>query len=224
MADDESNAPEEWRAIPGIPNYEASSWGRIRSLDRFSTFVTRWGTPTSRFHKGKVLSLKLKHNGCGVIYDCFYAYGKYPQVNRAVCEAFHGAPPSARHEAAHLDGNSRNNRPLNLVWATPSENAGHKVLHGTAPIGEGNGCSRLADDDIPRIFSECAGGRVYSEIAAMFGVSISSISLVIRRGIWTHIPINDELVREAQVMAKSNIGLARQRSNAKRREAARGRA
>jgi len=51
-------------------------------------------------------------------------------VHRFVCSAFHGPCP-AGYQVGHLDGNPLNNRPENLRWVTPSENAQHKVLHGT---------------------------------------------------------------------------------------------
>ena len=41
---------EEWREIPGYEGYEASSLGRIRSLDRYLEFVGRWGLCV-RFHR-----------------------------------------------------------------------------------------------------------------------------------------------------------------------------
>ena len=50
---------EDWRPIPGYDNYEASSLGNIRSLDRYLEFVGRWG-PTVRFHRGRVLKPKVK--------------------------------------------------------------------------------------------------------------------------------------------------------------------
>lgn len=43
---------EEWRQIPGVPNYEASNFGRIRSQDRYLT--TRAGV-TKRI-RGRILS------------------------------------------------------------------------------------------------------------------------------------------------------------------------
>jgi hypothetical protein len=52
-------------------------------------------------------------------------------VHRAVCLAFHGLPPSDRHEVAHGDGTRDNNRPENLRWATRSENQSDRTLHGT---------------------------------------------------------------------------------------------
>jgi hypothetical protein len=43
-------------------------------------------------------------------------------VHRLVCDAFHGAPPSPRHQPDHINGDRKDNRPSNLEWVTPKEN------------------------------------------------------------------------------------------------------
>jgi hypothetical protein len=50
---------EEWRPVPGYENYEASSLGNIRSLDRYRELIGRWG-PMVRFHRGRVLKARAK--------------------------------------------------------------------------------------------------------------------------------------------------------------------
>lgn len=44
------------------------------------------------------------------------------KVHRAVCEAFHGPPPSKKSVVIHIDENSLNNLPENLRWGTQKEN------------------------------------------------------------------------------------------------------
>lgn len=179
---------EVWKSIPDLPFYEASNLGRIRSVTRYKTIANRWGGKTTRIHYGRVLAEKLKPNGCGGFYASFYSDGgKYIQVNRAVCSAWNGRPPSDRHEAAHLDGDSTNNAATNLVWATPTENASHKVSHGTAPRGIKNGCAKLSDVKVRNIRSSAASGTTKAELAKKYKVSISVISLVTLRKSWTHV-------------------------------------
>lgn len=203
-------AEEEWRPIPGFEFYEASSLGRIRSLDRVLVFDGRWGV-TLRRHRGKVLAARVRKNPDGGAYHTVYlGFGRksdalYRQVSRLVCLAFYGEPPSDRHEAAHLDGNSLDDRPTNLVWATPVENAGHKRGHGTHPEGERNGTAILSDSDIPLIFASYAGGAVSEEVGAAFGTCASNIMMIVARRSWAHVAVDPEVVAAAQAMAKSNI-------------------
>lgn len=203
-------AEEEWRPIPGFEFYEASSLGRIRSLDRVLEFDGRWGV-TRRRQRGKVLAKRAKKNRDGAVYHAVYlGFGRrdealYRQTNRLVCLAFHGEPPSDRHEAAHLDGNSLDDRAANIAWVTPVENAAHKRAHGTHPAGEKNGASILTDADIPLIFAAYAGGAVSEEVGAAFGTSYSNVMMIVARRHWAHVAVDPELVAAAQAMAKSNI-------------------
>jgi hypothetical protein len=48
--------------------------------------------------------------------------GKNLSVHVAVALAFHGLPPTSRHEVLHKDGVPANNRETNLHWGTRSEN------------------------------------------------------------------------------------------------------
>jgi HNH endonuclease len=61
------------------------------------------------------------------------SFGGAASVHALVCETYHGPKPSPAHQAAHLNGNPSDNRPSNLAWKTPKENAADRVRHGTWP-------------------------------------------------------------------------------------------
>ncbi len=199
MATYSDTAPEEWRAIPGYEGYEASSLGRIRSLDRHLTFPGRWG-PTERFHRGRILRIKTKPNGYCFVYA---GAGRYLHVNRAVAMAFHGAPPSAKHEGAHKNRKKTDNRPQNIVWATKQENENHKIAHGTVPIGSRNGAHILCEQVIPEIIDRYARGEPAASLAKAFGVVPTAINHIIRGSSWSHVssPMRDL----ARLRAKQNM-------------------
>ena len=211
----EQAAVELWRPIPKLEGYEASSWGRIRSLDRYLELMGRWG-PMTRFHRGRVLRLKPKPNGAGLYYLCFYADGGvYIQVNRAVCLAFYGEPPSEEYQAAHLDGRTENNRPENLAWKTPTENAADKVRHGTAPIGVNNARARLNEVAVADIIRRYADGEKAVCLADDHPISTGTVLAVVRGDIWTHVECAQrELARRR---CRKNMLEASARANAQRR-------
>jgi hypothetical protein len=210
-----AEAQEQWRPIPELDGYEASTWGRIRSLDRVLELMGRWG-PMPRFHHGKILRLKRKTSRGGQTYWCFYADGgSYQQVNRAVCWAFHGKPPSEKHEAAHLDGRADHNRPENLTWKTPTENAADKVRHGTAPIGVRNARARLNEASVADIIGRYAAGEKSKILAVEQQVTVGNIRAVIRGDSWAHVASGQR--EAARASCRENMLEASGRANAKRR-------
>lgn len=106
---------EQWRLIPGTYGfYEASSLGRIRRVGRNPKTLQ----PTADGY----LAVELRRaDGSRWV----------TSVNYAVALAFHGPPPSPTHQAAHKNNDRADNRPENIMWATPMENTGHKFIHGT---------------------------------------------------------------------------------------------
>ena len=111
---------EDWRPIPGFEGYEASTFGRIRSVDRVLGDGRRAG--------GVVLVPTEDDNG--YLRVTLYPGGRKQtvQVHVAVTLAFHGPRPRGR-EARHLDGVKMNCRPGNLAWGTKSRNAKDREGH-----------------------------------------------------------------------------------------------
>jgi hypothetical protein len=109
----------EWRTIPGFSQYEISEHGDIKRRVRARTFLAGRSI-RPQLIKG-YLEVELTSDG-----------GRRCKrgVHRLVTMAFHGAPPSDIHEAAHWDGDAGNNHFRNLRWATPKENMADVVRHG----------------------------------------------------------------------------------------------
>lgn len=115
---------ELWKDVAGSRGkYQVSSLGRVRSFQLGPTAsimnptINQWGYE----------EVKLSLPGGK----------KNRRVHRLVCAAFHG--DGAGLEAAHLDGNRRNNCAGNLAWATRAEVVALAVARGThqTPSTEG---------------------------------------------------------------------------------------
>lgn len=115
-----------WRPIPCTLNYEASSIGQIRSMDR--TITDTVGHVYK--HSGRQLKLINKRGYMFVTVTYTDGTSKSTRVHRLVCKAFHGLPADESLDVRHLNGDSTDNRPENLAWGTRSENMYDKVRHG----------------------------------------------------------------------------------------------
>lgn len=103
---------EEWRRIPGHPDYEVSDLGRVRSWKTVGP-----GGPPPRYLTGGVSR--------GYRTVIVRTDGKRGDgfVHRLVAAAFLGPRPHPKAEVRHLDGDKANNRATNLEYGTHQENA-----------------------------------------------------------------------------------------------------
>ena len=114
---------EEWKDVLGFDgNYQVSSFGNVRSLDKEVRTSIRHSK--ARKVRGRVLKPHVKSHG-------YYAVslpknGKWhaTEVHRLVARAF--LPnPDKKKTVNHKDGNKLNNHVENLEWASYKENHWH---------------------------------------------------------------------------------------------------
>jgi hypothetical protein len=122
-----------WKTHPTHTNYEASTAGRIRSIDRV---ITR-SDGSTRFRRGQELKPFLWAKTKTQIHDSV-KLGRKTQVfaYRFICEVFHGMPPTPRHQVRFINGDSTDYRPDNLVWVYPTD-AFHTQWQGAAVSYDG---------------------------------------------------------------------------------------
>jgi hypothetical protein len=157
-----------WRIVQQARMYEVSDRGDVRSL-----------------HTGRILRpCTLKRGGYLAVSLWIDGRGKTYTVHQLVATAFHGPRPSARHHAAHRDGDKKNNTAANVQWATKEENEADKRLHGTANIGERNGSARFQPSDILAMRSAFENGTPRAAIMDRFGVEQSHLSRILNRRLW----------------------------------------
>lgn len=109
---------EEWRPIHQKPDYEVSSWGRVRHGDRILIPTLRGDT------RAKYYELKLGR-------------GKTYRIHRLVAETFLSNPED-KLQVDHIDCDKLNNCVDNLRWVTMKENGMNRGAQSNNKLGEKN--------------------------------------------------------------------------------------
>lgn len=169
---------EQWAPIPSFPGYEASTFGRVRSVNRLDAMGRRRAgkvldnarRPSHRKTGGSYLRLRLRKDGR--THDI--------AVHWLVLEAFVGPRPEGMH-GCHNDGDANNNALSNLRWDTPSRNQMDKVQHGTMAHGSRNGWAKLTEDQVRRIWESPLSAPILAE---RMGVNRESIARIRRGELW----------------------------------------
>jgi hypothetical protein len=132
----------------------------------------------------------------GYIYD-------HGRVKRSieVCTAVHGPKPADKDLCAHKNDIRDDDRPDNLYWATHAENAqdcvrnGHHI--GWHPFLKPTPEQRARGERLPHKLTEeyvleiralqLSGKWNMNELADIYGVSNTTIKMIVRRLKWAHI-------------------------------------
>ena len=115
---------EIWRTIRGWEGlYQASSDGRIRSLDHLCVFAGRWGE-TKRLFKGNIVKQNVKKDGYRQVVLSKNGVYKTCKVHTLVADAFPEicGERLPGYEVSHLDENPANNKAENLRWVSHTAN------------------------------------------------------------------------------------------------------
>lgn len=160
---------EIWKDIPGFEGkYQASTLGRIRSVDRVMRVTVR-GKEQVRHYKGQVLKPGKQTKTGHLTVVLGKNYGSMP-VHTAVALTFLGPRPKGL-DVCHNDGNPENNRANNLRYDTRTEN----ILD---VYRTGGRWRKLDIQDIKQITDMLESGISGSTIAKCFDVSNSTISKI----------------------------------------------
>lgn len=166
-------AGEVWQPIPGFEKngYEISDLGRIRRNQGHSIRLLR---PSIR---NKALGVSGRYLRSEIINND--GLSKTVFIHGLVARVFHGEPQSPELQAAHLNGDSVDNRAANLAWATPQENSDHQVIHGTRLMGDKHPNVKLCRHAILLIHHLVhQEGWTIARIAAVSGTSTLSVSRI----------------------------------------------
>lgn len=171
---------EKWRTIKDFPDYAVSNYGRIKRITKHNCNRYKNSLPTLKTHKqqGYNVVTLMRRDGTWTP----------KRVARLVCEAFNGAPPFERAQAAHLDGNRSNDIADNLQWKTSKQNNNDKWTHGTMQYGEAIANAKLTEHKVREIREERESKKTsWAKLAAKHNVSPRSIRDCCAKKTWAHV-------------------------------------
>lgn len=167
---------EEWRPIPGLQYYEASSLGRIRSLDR------RVGNQTRR---GRILKQCPNAKGYPRVSCCENGMGVGTTVANLVARAFIGPKPPGLH-CCHNNGDKQDSRACNLRYDTVMANVEDAIRHRLRP-GVRSHSAKLLPRQVIAIYLAKGSGMTAAEIGLQFGVGERNVCHIWAKQTWCHI-------------------------------------
>lgn len=175
---------EIWKDVVGYEGlYRVSNWGRIKSLYNYKGTNERILAPTS---------MRTGHLQVNL---CKNKIKKHHLVHRLMTRAFVGPCPEGM-ECCHNDGNPTNNYISNIRYDTHKSNSNDMTIHGTScarktpPKGSSNGFSKLTENNVIEINTLLNEGElVQREIAEIFNVSRSTITLIHNKKTWRHVDV-----------------------------------
>ena len=114
----------------GLPDYLASSFGRIYTMKT-----------------GKVLSGHIRPSGYIKVAIVQDSQNKVISVHKIICRTFHGESPDPSYTVDHIDRDKSNNTPVNLRWASRTDQNLNKN-----PTKFANTVARIRDNKIIQIY------------------------------------------------------------------------
>lgn len=181
----ESQDGERWLPVVGNVGYLVSNRGnllgcQVQGPQVQERFRQTWNP------------MKTRHSRHGYLVVGLYGVGKMRsvKVHRLVLLAFAGPCPPGM-QCRHLNGVKTDNRfPENLKWGTRLENAADAIRLGEQPRGERAGRAKIKHPFQAALVRVAYGLRLFNgtELAAIVGVDQRTVSAIVLRKIWDHVP------------------------------------
>lgn len=171
---------EEWREVPGWPDYAVSNFGQVKRIVR---------PKRGRGRVGALLKARVPGGGSyPAINLSLDGISTQWYVHRLVARAFIGPCPIGQ-EVNHIDGNKTNPRLDNIEYVTRSENQLHAFQRGlNSRKGERNQKAVVTASDVLAIRAEYTGA--YGQCAALarrYGVSHAAMQDIVHGRNWPHL-------------------------------------
>lgn len=182
---------EIWRSIPGYPKYEASNFGRIRSIRRTLIVNDPLYNRVYETTRDECI-IKPYPNWRGYLRVDLRStdrkFGRVEAVHRLVAMAF--IPnPNNYPQVNHLSGIKTDNTVNNLEWCTNLHNRRHAQKLGLFGDMRGqNSPARKLDETQVRTIRRCLqDGMCYQDLATYFKVGKSAIKDIKHKRTWAYL-------------------------------------
>ena len=168
----------ELRPIPGASGYLASESGEIVSERRYEQKTLK-----ACRHSGGYLQVGIRHDDGRI---------KTRLVHQLVLLAWVGPRPAGA-VINHINGDKKDNRLANLEYCSQSQNMAHACRLGLTPKpprrhGVLAPKAKLNEDEVCDLRREAARGVGLTQLAATYGITTATVSKVVLRRTWRHLP------------------------------------
>lgn len=178
---------EVWKSVTDYPNYEVSNYGAVKALPRVVQRVLESGLSEPCILPERLLSPALSSNKKYLVVSLRNELGKKThKVHRLVAREF-VVGYDASLEVLHGDDNGLNNRSDNLRWGTRRENMQEMYDRERQARGSTHGNALLDEEDVIEIVRLRRQGKTMRAVAADFGVSAATVSMIMTGDNWSHI-------------------------------------
>ena len=179
MKDTNLNTKEEWKQIKEFPDYEVSTFGRVRKGDLIlKTSLTTNGYPRVHLRKDKKDHTLMVHR---FVAKAFIPNpNNYPVVN-------------------HIDGNKTNNNVKNLEWCTSLMN-----LHHAYKTGLMRDPNVLTPEQAKELKMMYKRGATRKELEKKFKISKGSVGNYLK-GIYKKQPVSQLIQYQIRQLYKTNL-------------------
>jgi hypothetical protein len=173
-----------YQILDGYPHY------RVGTDGSFWTLLVRG--PKGTMVPGKTWK-RLRSNGEGageyIQVSLTNAEGlrKVVSLHRLILLTFRGEPPPGKPWGAHNNGKKKDNRLVNLRWASPKENSADMVKHGTLRVGPKATKTKLTERQVIEIRRRVDAGEKMLPMCKEYKIRFSSLWAVAKRKSWKHI-------------------------------------
>jgi len=176
---------EVWKDVPGYEGlYQASTHGRVRSLDR----VVPRGREMLTRH-GCVLKFRFSKPQRRPYVDlCKNGKKQGFPLGRVILMTFVGPRPEGT-ECCHGDSDQYNNHLENLRWGTRAENEADKKRMGRDNAGERHGMAKLTEEQVLEIYQRTHSGEKSKYLAAEFKICVQYVNMIKRGVVWKHLKV-----------------------------------